>query len=68
MQKDERLLPLPNAVTAAAAGKLQPQPPPQDYPANYSPIYDDETMEHHRSVAEYLNIVYKRLPVSGLAR
>lgn len=62
MQKDERLLPLPNAV---ATGNLQATPSAQqpEYPTNYSPIYDDETIENNRSVVEYLNVVYKRLPI-----
>ncbi|HXG82991.1 MAG TPA: polysaccharide biosynthesis tyrosine autokinase [Pyrinomonadaceae bacterium] len=55
MEKDERLLPLPNA------GNLQT--PKEDYPANYSPFYDDDTIEQKRSIVEYLNIVYKRLPI-----
>jgi succinoglycan biosynthesis transport protein ExoP len=64
MENDERLLPLPAAVkrnTAVAAADLQT--PNQEYPTNYSPIYDDETVEQGRSVIEYLNIVYKRLPI-----
>ncbi len=55
MEKDERLLPLPNA------GNLQT--PKEDYPANYAPLYDDDTIEQKRSIVEYLNIVYKRLPI-----
>ncbi|MDQ3322660.1 MAG: Wzz/FepE/Etk N-terminal domain-containing protein, partial [Acidobacteriota bacterium] len=55
MEKDERLLPLPNV------GNLQT--PKEDYPANYAPFYDDDTVEQKRSVVEYLNIVYKRLPI-----
>ena len=62
MQKDERLLPLPNGV-AGAAGSMQPQPQQQDFPANYSPVYDDDAIEQPRSIVEYLNIVYKRLPI-----
>jgi len=55
MEKEERLLPLPNA------GNLQV--PKEDYPPNYAPFYDDETVEQKRSVVEYLNVVYKRLPI-----
>jgi uncharacterized protein involved in exopolysaccharide biosynthesis len=55
MEKDERLLPLPNA------GNLQT--PKEDYPASYSPFYDDDSVEQKRSIVEYLNIVYKRLPI-----
>lgn len=64
MQKDERLLPLPTAVTAAASAGNLHAPTQQEYPTNYSPVYDDDaTMEQSRSIVEYLNIVYKRLPI-----
>ena len=55
MEKDERLLPLPNV------GDLQTTVN-QDYPTAYSPFYDDEFSEK-RSNREYFNIVYKRLPI-----
>ncbi len=55
MEKDERLLPLP---TAAAIQTVN-----QDYPASYSPLYDDESFENKRSIREYFNVVYKRLPL-----
>ncbi len=55
MQKDERLLPLPNAANL--------QLPNTDIPANYSPLYDEEALAEGRSVREYFNIVYKRLPL-----
>ncbi len=54
MEKDERLLPLPNKHDLQTA-----QP---DYPPAYAPIYDDEFSDK-RSVREYFNIVYKRLPI-----
>jgi capsular exopolysaccharide synthesis family protein len=54
MEKDERLLPLPN--------NLQVQKP-DEYPAAYSPFYDDESFEEGRSLREYFNVVYKRLPL-----
>jgi polysaccharide biosynthesis transport protein len=55
MEKDERLLPLPNAAAIQTAN--------QDYPASYSPFYDDESFENKRSIREYFNVVYKRLPL-----
>lgn len=55
MEKDERLLPLPDA------GHLQHAN--QDYPASYSPYYDDEAFENKRTIREYFNVVYKRLPL-----
>ncbi|MGI9054897.1 MAG: GumC family protein, partial [Pyrinomonadaceae bacterium] len=54
MEKDERLLPLPN--------KHDLQTAHPDYPPAYAPIYDDEFSDK-RSVREYFNIVYKRLPI-----
>lgn len=55
MQKDERLLPLPNAVDLQLNN--------QDGPVNYSPFYDDDTFQDRRSIREYFLIVYKRLPI-----
>ncbi len=55
MQKDERLLPLPNAVNI--------QLPATDTSANYSPLYDEEALAEGRSAREYFNVVYKRLPL-----
>ena len=54
MEKDERLLPLPNVNDL--------QPTNHDEPTSYSPFYDDE-FDEKRSVREYLNVVYKRLPI-----
>ncbi len=54
MEKDERLLPLPNV------GDLQPAG--QNEPTNYAPFYDEE-FDNKRSFQEYFNVVYKRLPV-----
>jgi len=56
MERDERLLPLPNI------GKLQPTETDQDYPASYPSSYDDVNADG-RSIQEYLHIVYKRLPL-----
>lgn len=54
MEKDERLLPLPKVRDI--------QTVTQNEPANYSPIYDDE-FDGKRSLREYFNVVYKRLPI-----
>ena len=54
MEKDERLLPLPNVKDI--------QPITKDYPASYSPLYDDE-FGGHQSLREYFAVVYKRLPL-----
>ena len=55
MEKDERLLPTPNKNDLQTAN--------QDYPAAYAPFYDDDTFSEKRSIREYFNIVYKRLPL-----
>ena len=34
-----------------------------DFPAAYAPFYDDDTFSEKRSIREYFNIVYKRLPI-----
>jgi hypothetical protein len=52
MDRDERLLPLPNELQLAN----------QEVPTSYAPIYDD-SFEEKRSFHEYLIIVYKRLPL-----
>ncbi|HEX8370697.1 MAG TPA: polysaccharide biosynthesis tyrosine autokinase [Pyrinomonadaceae bacterium] len=54
MEKDERLLPLPNELQLTVN---------QDIPTNYSPIYDDETFNEKHTFREYFIIVYKRLPL-----
>ncbi len=54
MEKDERLLPLPNKHDLQTAN--------QDYPPAYAPIYDDDFSDK-RSIREYFNVVYKRLPI-----
>lgn len=57
MEQDERLLPLPKTEV------LQTQSSNHEYPPAYSPFYDDESFESRRSIREYLNVVYKRLPL-----
>lgn len=54
MEKDERLLPLP------PINDLQTINQPE--PTQYAPIYDDEFSET-RSIREYWNVIYKRLPI-----
>jgi capsular exopolysaccharide synthesis family protein len=55
MEKDERLLPLPKT------NDLQINQ--TDGPVNYSPIYDEENFDERRSLREYFNVVFKRLPL-----
>ncbi len=55
MEKDERLLPLPNANDLQLTH--------QDVAANYSPFYDEENFAEGRSIREYFLVVYKRLPL-----
>ncbi len=54
MEKDERLLPLPETNDLQTVN--QPEP------THYAPIYDDDFSET-RSFREYWNVVYKRLPI-----
>ncbi len=56
MEKDDRLLSLPTTARDL-------QPIHQDYPAAYSPMNDEESFDQKRSIHEYFNIVYKRLPI-----
>ena len=55
MENDQRLTPLP------VAGDLHTAH--HDYAPAYSSFYDDETFESKRSIRQYLNIIYKRLPL-----
>ncbi len=56
MERDDRLLPLPNIRD------LQPTGREQDFPTSYSPPYDD-AFNDRRSIQEYLHVIYKRLPL-----
>ncbi|MEO6588395.1 MAG: polysaccharide biosynthesis tyrosine autokinase [Pyrinomonadaceae bacterium] len=58
MEQDERLLPLPKTEVLQTNNNNN-----NDYPAAYSPFYDEESFESRRSIREYLNVVYKRLPL-----
>ncbi len=55
MQNDQRLTPLPVVTNDIQTG-------PIDYSAVYSPSYDD-TLDSKRSIRQYINVVYKRLPI-----
>ncbi len=57
MEKDERLTPLP------VAPKKDLQAINQEYPTVYAPIYDDENFDERRSLRQYFNVIYKRLPI-----
>ncbi|MBA3785277.1 MAG: hypothetical protein H0X15_07020, partial [Acidobacteria bacterium] len=57
MEKDQRLTPLPNTTVTDL------QKDNQDYPTSYAPFYDDENFDDKRSVRQYFNIIYKRLPL-----
>ena len=56
MDNDQRLTPLPRAVTELQSSQ-------QSVPSAYSVYYDDESLEGGRSVRQYFNVVYKRLPI-----
>lgn len=58
MEKDERLLSLPNEKDY----ERDLETTNSDPPANYQPMYDDEFSES-RSIREYFNVIYKRLPI-----
>lgn len=55
MERDERLLPLPNASDLHLTQ--------QDVATSYSPFYDDENAGEGRSIREYFQVVYKKLPL-----
>ncbi len=55
MEKDERLLPLPSKNNLPTTN--------QEFPSAYAPFYDDDSFSENRSIREYFNIVYKRLPI-----
>src|SRR4051812_37913461 len=55
MEKDERLLPMPATKEVHLST--------HEYPAAYSPIYEEEGFAQQRSLREYFNVIYKRLPL-----
>jgi polysaccharide biosynthesis transport protein len=56
MENDHRLTPLPTS-----SADLQTGPP--EYPPGYSAFYDEESSDGKRSIRQYFNVVYKRLPL-----
>src|SRR5258708_25630644 len=54
MENDQRLTPLPHSAELHTGH--------HEYPG-YSSFYDDDSFESRRSVRQYFNVVYKRLPV-----
>jgi len=56
MENDQRLTPLP-----ASIADLQTNT--HSVPSAYQVYYDDESLESKRSIRQYFNVVYKRLPI-----
>ncbi len=54
MEEDQRLTPLPKAAVLREAHG--------DYPTAYASYYDDESGDGRRTVRQYADVVYKRLP------
>jgi succinoglycan biosynthesis transport protein ExoP len=57
MENDQRLTPLPHAVSELQSTHHS------SVPSAYSVYYDDDSLEGGRSVRQYFNVVYKRLPI-----
>ncbi len=55
MEQDQRLTPLPRS------GEIQTGS--SDYPIGYADYYDDESANNKRSLRQYVNVIYKRLPM-----
>jgi polysaccharide biosynthesis transport protein len=55
MEQDQRLTPLPNSANSPVAHV--------DQYAGYSPLYDEVVIEGRRNIRQYINVVYKRLPL-----
>ncbi|MEP6849115.1 MAG: polysaccharide biosynthesis tyrosine autokinase [Acidobacteriota bacterium] len=55
MENDQRLTPLPSSAELHTV--------PNEYPIGYSSFYDDEATDGKRSIRQYFNVVYKRLPI-----
>lgn len=55
MEQDQRLTHLPKAVDLRVNGS--------DYGSSYAAFYDEEVADGRRSLQQYFNIVYKRLPM-----
>jgi succinoglycan biosynthesis transport protein ExoP len=61
MENDQRLTPLPQSVDLQKSVDLQTAS--NGYASVYSSFYDDESFEGKRSIRQYINVVYKRLPI-----
>lgn len=61
MESDDRLLQIPELHEHRPEKGLRRQG--QEYPPAYSPYYDDDALGDSRSIREYFNVVYKRLPI-----
>lgn len=57
MEQDQRLTPLPKGIEHLRTTG------PTNYPPAYSSYYDDESLEGKISIRQYLNVIYKRLPL-----
>ena len=55
MEQDQRLTPLPRG--------LEINQPQGEYPPAYSSFYDDAGLATRRNIRQYINVVYKRLPI-----
>lgn len=55
MEQDQRLTPLPRSVELQSGHN--------EYTPSYSSFYDDESLANKRSIRQYFNIIYKRLPM-----
>ncbi len=55
MEQDQRLTPLPRVADLQTNNA--------EYPASYAGFYDDESFANKRSLRQYYNIIYKRLPI-----
>ncbi len=55
MEEDQRLTPFPRILEMKEVGG--------DYPPAYSPYYDDEALDGRRSIKQYIDVIYKRLPL-----
>ena len=55
MEQEQRLTPAPRS--------LEIQSGPTEYPESYPGFYDDESFANRRTVRQYVNIIYKRLPI-----
>lgn len=54
MDEDQRLTPLPRTTELKEVG---------EYPPTYPSYYDDEAIEGRRSIKQYIDVIYKRLPL-----